>query len=265
MTRQDVLLIHGTWCNGENWGEFAKELESRGFVVHAPSLRHHAAPRQGQSQADAQRVGKVGLLDFVADLEQLVATMSTPPIVIGHSLGALYAQLLAARVPTSGVVLLGPAPAAGIHALYPSMIRLWGRYLPQWLAGKPMYPVSWTPWEQLICNRQPPEIQQSYYRSLCAESGTAYRQMALWFLDPKKSARVDFSAVRAPVLVVTGSKDRCTMPQIGRTTAKRYGQRGTYVELDGSDHMMTIGQYLPTTLAAIDTWLNTHSLVPEQA
>ncbi len=263
MTKQDVLLIHGTWCNGDNWGDFAKALEDRGFRVHAPNLRHHGAP--ASSATDAARVGSVGLLDFVADLEQLVATMPTRPIVVGHSLGALYAQLLAARVPSSGVILLGPAPAAGIYALYPSMIRLWGRYLPQALSGRPMKPVSLPIWQKMICNTQPPGLSRTYHRGLCAESGTAYRQMALWFLDPKRSSRVDFSGVTAPVLVITGSDDKCTAPQIGRATARKYGARGTCVELAGSDHMMTIGRYLPLTLETIDDWLETHCLAVHQA
>ena len=41
-----------------------------------------------------------------------------------------------------------------------------------------------------------------------------------------------------------------------RGTAKNYGKDGKYVELEGSDHMMTVGPYLPRTLEEIDTWLN---------
>ncbi|WP_409467302.1 alpha/beta hydrolase [Streptomyces sp. HC307] len=258
----NVLLIHGTWCNGDNWGEFATELERRGYVVHALTYRHHGAPDKTDVWANAQQVGKVGLLDYVADLAKLVETMDGPPIVIGHSVGALVAQLLAVRVRTAGVVLLGPAPTAGMFNLYPTMALLWGRYLPQWLGGKPMYPVSWKAWTTLICNTTAPDIQKSYYAKLCAESGTAYRQISLWYLDPRRNARVDFDAVDAPVLVITGSEDKCTVPRIGKVTAKKYGSRGTYVELACSDHMMTVGTFMPQTLAAIDTWARDNNLPP---
>ncbi|GAB3001291.1 hypothetical protein GCM10023080_078900 [Streptomyces pseudoechinosporeus] len=160
------------------------------------------------------------------------------------------------------MVLLGPAPAAGMWNAYPTMVRLWARYLPQWLSGKPMYPVSWKAWTTLICNKTAPDIQKSYYATLCAESGTAYRQMSLWYLDPRQNARVDFDAVDAPVLVITGSEDKCTVPRIGKVTSKKYGARGTYVELAGSDHMMTVGTFMPHTLAAIDTWAGDNALAP---
>ncbi len=260
MSKKHILLIHGTWCNGGNWGEFATEMALRGFTVHAPSYRHHGAPGQIDVWGSAQKVAKLGLLDYVEDLAALVDTLDSPPIVVGHSVGALLAQLLAARRPTKGLVLLGPAPTAGMFSLYPSCIRLWGRYLPQWILGKPMYPVSWGPWQQLICNAQPLDIQASYYATLCAESGTAYRQMVLWFLDPKRSARMDHAAVKAPVLVVGGSQDKCTPPGMCRATARKYGKRGTYVELAGSDHMMTVGRFMPATLEAMDRWMALHGL-----
>jgi hypothetical protein len=47
-------------------------------------------------------------------------------------------------------------------------------------------------------------------------------------------------------------------------TANKYGQRGTYVELEGSDHMMTCGPYLSNTLAVIDGWLTKNGLHPSQ-
>ncbi len=241
------------------------ELERRGFTVHAPTLRHHGHPREIDVWAEAQKVARLGLLDYVADLAELTAQMDSPPIVVGHSVGALLAQLLAARVPTKGQVLLGPAPAWGMWNAYPKMARIWMRYLPQWLAGKPMYPCSWETWVNHVCNSLPANITESYYSTLCAESGTAYRQMALWPLDPKRSAKVDYEAITSPVLVVAGSADEVTVPMTCRRTAEKYGDRGTYVELDGSDHMMTVGPYLEQTLAAIDVWLSEHDLAPNLA
>lgn len=263
MASNHILLIHGTWCNGNNWGEFAEQLRERGYTVHTPSLRHHSSTSASELMGNALRVSECGLLDYVADLKALVDTMDSPPIIVGHSIGALLAQLLAARVANRGVVLLGPAPAAGILGMYPSMIRLWIRYVPQWLLGTPMFPVSKGPWNTMICNTQPKEISEGYYQSLCAESGKAYFEMCLWYLDRKRAARVDFDAIQSPVLVVTGSEDKCTVPRIGRVTAKKYGSRSTYVELKGSDHMMTVGEFMPKTIAVIDEWATKHGLAPE--
>jgi len=79
MGKAHVLLIHGTWCNGGNWGEFATELQRRGFTVHSPTLRHHGGPG-ADLPGDAEKVAKVGLLDYVADPAELVETLDNPPI-----------------------------------------------------------------------------------------------------------------------------------------------------------------------------------------
>jgi len=211
---------------------------------------------------NAQKVAKVGLLDYVADLIELVDTMDSPPIIVGHSLGALLAQLVSERRPNAGVILLAPAPTSRMFALYPSNAYLWLRFLPQWLMQKPMYPCSWEAWVNLICNTQLREIQEFYYSTLCAESGTAYFQMVLWYLDPKKAARVNVDAITSPVLVVTGSEDKCADPRIARATARRYKHRSTYVELEGADHMLVFGRYMPETLAAIDLWVASNNIAP---
>lgn len=260
--QQDLLLIHGTWGNGDNWGDFGTELEDRGFRVHRPTYRFHGHPKKIDIWSNAQKIAKLGLLDYVADLQELVETMESPPIIVGHSLGALLAQLLAARVPNRGVILLGTAPASGVRFLprEPKPLLLWARYLPQWLGGKPMYPVSKTVWDRYVCNTTPREISDAFYDTLCAESGTAYRQMVLWFLDPQRQAKVDYAAVDAPVLIIAGSEDHCTRPRLGKVTARRFGDRATYVEIPESDHMMVAGPALPKTLVAIDKWLDSNQL-----
>merc|ERR1712000_301338 len=77
----NILLIHGTWCNGGNWGEFAAEFERRGYTVHTPSYRYHGKPGDIDIWGNAQKIAKLGLLDYVADLVDLVDTMDSPPMV----------------------------------------------------------------------------------------------------------------------------------------------------------------------------------------
>src|SRR5699024_3855234 len=110
--QQDVLLIHGTWGHGGEWDDLGAELIARGFTVDAPSLPHHGRPGEIDIWDAAQRVTRLGLLDYVDFLVDRVRRMDTPPIIMGHSLGGLLAQLVAARVEHRGLVLLAPAPAA---------------------------------------------------------------------------------------------------------------------------------------------------------
>ena len=40
-----VVLIHGTWFNGDVFGDARREFEARGYTVHTPTLRYHDLPR----------------------------------------------------------------------------------------------------------------------------------------------------------------------------------------------------------------------------
>lgn len=251
---QDVLLIHGTWGHGREWDEFGAELQQRGYRVHAPNYPQHGRPKDIDIWGSAERVTKLGLLDYVAALSDLAASMETPPIIVGHSVGGLLAQLVAARVPHRGVVLLAPAPAAGIFAFYPTQVFLWGSFVPTWILGRPMYPVAKKRWDKYVCNTVGQEFSDEFYGNLCVESGRAYREMVFWPFDRRRSSRVDFEKIDGHVLVVAGSEDKCCTPAMCTATASRYRGRAEYVEIAGSDHMMIGGPYIGATLKIFDDW-----------
>ena len=49
-----------------------------------------------------------------AEMAAFVGRFASPPILLGHSMGAVIAQLLAAEGQASALVLAAPAPRAGI-------------------------------------------------------------------------------------------------------------------------------------------------------
>jgi alpha-beta hydrolase superfamily lysophospholipase len=75
-------LYHGGWCYEEH---FVPWFRSRGYEAAAVTLRHH-----DQHHAPGLRV--TSLMDYVADVVAAAARMSSPPVVIGHSMGGFVAQ-----------------------------------------------------------------------------------------------------------------------------------------------------------------------------
>src|SRR5262245_3284353 len=88
-----AVLIHGAWSRGDQLRDARRAFEARGYTVHTPTLRHHELPlAEGGS-----KIASLSLLDYVDDLVVLVESLDEPPLIVGHSLGAYIAQLLAAR------------------------------------------------------------------------------------------------------------------------------------------------------------------------
>jgi len=254
--QKNVLFIHGTWENGTKaWEEMAPEMEKRGFCVHTPTLRHHELP----FLEGALKIANLSLLDYVEDLSRHLQELESPPLLVGCSMGGLLAQLVAARNPHVGVILLAPAPAYGMFPFYPSMMRIFFNHFVQggfW--HKALFP-EWETFRWGVVNEQSEDYALEFYKTLCTESGRAYAEMALWFFDAKRASHVDVNAINTPVLVFGGGKDRVVHPRIARLTAKRYNN-GSYIHLPKSDHMMMVGAELKNTMQHIEQWLAVNNL-----
>ncbi|PJE43122.1 MAG: alpha/beta hydrolase [Pseudomonas sp.] len=246
-----IVLIHGTWANDQIWRQMADEFRCRGFTVHTPVLRHHDLPLE----EGALLIGNVGLQDYVDDLCTFVQSLDSVPIIVGHSLGGLLAQLVAARCRHKALVLLAPGPIPPIFGAYPWALRIFARYFLRWgFWRKPLFPPNWKTWEKGIANRQPLIIQREHFSQLCADSGRVYFQMVFWFLDRNHAARLDPKEICAPVLVLCGEDDRTVNPRIARQTAALY-RNGRYVELPSCGHLLIVGRYVEAVMCHIDRWL----------
>jgi pimeloyl-ACP methyl ester carboxylesterase len=248
---KNVVLIHGSWSRGEQLAAARAAFEERGYTAHTPTLRHHELP----PQEGAMKIASLSLRDYTDDLVAFVNSLDSPPLLVGHSMGGLVAQLVAARTRQAGLVAACPAPAAGIVAATPTSVRI---TLPHLLRPRP-----WTkPWlhptfEQFrrwIANTQTEDIAREIYDGLVCESGRYVWELLVGALKLSKATTVDFAAVTTPVLVIGAECDRIVSSGIVRQTAARY-QHGSHVEIPRCDHMVFSGAALPVTMAHIDDWI----------
>ena len=251
----NIVLIHGTWCDGTVWGEFVDELEKLGLKVYTPTLRYHELPYKEVKE----KVARVSLDEFTDDIVELIETLDEPPIVLGHSLGGLLAQKVAMRTKVKGLVLMGTAPAAGIFAFYPSMVICFYKHFLRWGFWKKSMPPYKHAFYDYCMNNQDEADKEREFSKLVPESGFTYFQMALPFLDKQKGAYIDFEKVSEPVLVITGSEDKMVHPNIARATAKRY-ENATLNIIEGSDHMYEAPKYRRNTIEVIEEWLQNNKL-----
>jgi len=246
-----IILIHGTWDSAASWKYIKKDLEDLDLNLVTPSLRYHDLP---YDEAE-EKVGDISIMEYVDDIVAIVKNCEEPPLLLGHSLGCLIAQMVAERIAVKGMILLGPAPTADIFAFYPTMVRAFIPHFMQWgFWRKPMPPYKDVQYH-LAMQKQSPALKEEVYSKAVPESGLVYTQMSLPFLDPRRTTAVDFDKITCPVLIITGSNDKLTVPQIAKDTAKNYEEQATIIMIGDADHYYIAGKYKDQTVFHIKRWL----------
>jgi pimeloyl-ACP methyl ester carboxylesterase len=97
-----AVLIHGIMSDSRAWHRVTAELEQRGFRVLAVDLAGHGRSPRSRRYSPARWADDV--------VETLRPLLSAPPdLVMGHSLGALVASLVADRLAPRTAVYIDPA------------------------------------------------------------------------------------------------------------------------------------------------------------
>jgi pimeloyl-ACP methyl ester carboxylesterase len=93
---------HGAWCFREHW---MPEAAARGWPCYALSLRGHG----GSDGTDD--LGTTPLGRYEQDVLETIAQLHEAPVLIGHSMGGLITQRVAAREPrVRAAVLVASVP-----------------------------------------------------------------------------------------------------------------------------------------------------------
>lgn len=257
---ETIMMIHGMWGGGWCWENFQRFFEDKGYRCVAPTLRFHDRDATGLPDP---RLGTTSLVDYAEDLEHQIQQLQVLPILMGHSMGGLLAQILGSRGLAKALVLLTPAPPHGIMALKPSVIRSFWSGLTKWGFWRKPFRQTFDEAAFSMLNMMPPESRKTIFNTFVYESGRATSEIGFWFFDSKRAAGVDESKIRSPILVVGGAQDRITPVSVTRKVAEKYKGVSTYREFTDHAHWV-IGEPGWEAIAEfVAGWL--HQVVREPA
>lgn len=223
-------LGHGAWC-WENWVDAAVEA---GYPTHAVSLRGHAG------SAGRLRTATVG--DYVSDVLRTAATLTEPPVLVGHSMGGLVAQLALARSRFRAGVLVAPVPP---HPALGSLLSVARRHPSD--ALRMVAFMSLPLRASYLFERLDDDAARRHCDRTGPESPLAQYQLLL-------HRRPGRPAGGAPVLVLGTPEDRLVPIGDVRRTARRYGAR--LEEFPGTGHDLMLDEGWQEPFAAMDRWLS---------
>ncbi len=228
-----IVMIHGAFCGPWVFDAFRGPFEAAGHEVHTPALRHHE-----KGAKPSRALGMTSLIDYAHDLEKFIGTLDSSPILLGHSLGGLLAQMLAARGKARALVLLAPCPPWGI---LPSTLFEIASAHTMLFAGdfwnQPLKPEYWVAAANSLDHLSPAE-RHKVFSHFVPESGRATFEIMHWAWDARRAALVTARDVTCPILCLVGEHDKINPPSTVHRIAERYEGRAVYKELPRHSHWL---------------------------
>jgi pimeloyl-ACP methyl ester carboxylesterase len=245
------MMVHGMCCTGDVWANFRAFFEARGARVFTPTLRPDL--RQTIRQAPNRGLGELGFTDYVRQLEDEVRHITQEtgrrPVVIGHSMGGLLAQVLAERAAVDAAVFISPSAPAGVRDLTANLF---------WSGVALSHRLGLAPWaikssralvDRTVFNCIPAAERTAAYDAFVYESGRAFKDLGHWPVDEKR--------VRVPVLTIAASRDRLVPAKLVRLTAKKYAAAGgDFIEYREHGHWLYAEPGWQKPAADIHAWFD---------
>jgi pimeloyl-ACP methyl ester carboxylesterase len=212
-----IVMVHGAFVGGWSFERFEQPFRDAGYEVHAPDLRGHGADEP------ADEVIGVSMRDYLSDIVALCRQLPEPPILLGHSMGGLVAQMAARAANAQALVLLAPSPPWGLVSwtLEEAMASL-GAHLATLMSNGAIEPSQEIMRFMSLARMSAGEAEPILAR-LRPESALAVRETVCWWLDPFMTTSIGAGPLPMPGLVLTGQEDRVNPASVGREIAARIG------------------------------------------
>jgi pimeloyl-ACP methyl ester carboxylesterase len=227
-----ILFIHGGWVTRASWDPFISFFEARGYRCLAP-----AWPGKDRSveaiRTDPSPLAGLGIGEIVDHYDRIVRALDEPPILIGHSFGGLFVQLLLDRGLGTAGVAIDSAPPRGVFAFEPTSLLSLGRILLIPFGWRRV--VRWTFTEfryAFVHTMRLDEARALWEAQIVPDSGRPFFQSAFSAFDRSSPAQVDFANPdRPPLLLIAGEADRAIPPAVVRRTFRAYRASTARTEL----------------------------------
>jgi pimeloyl-ACP methyl ester carboxylesterase len=202
----------------------------------------------------------LGIGEIVDHYQRLIAGLPQPPILVGHSFGGLFVQLLLDRDVGAAGVAIDSAPPKGVFSFYPTAFRSLGRVLTTWRGWERVLRMPFTDFQYAFVNTMPGEQQRAAYdRHVVPETGRIFFQAAVATTSPRSPARVDFrNPTRPPLLLVAGGSDHIVPPQVNRSNYRKYRHSSavtSFREFPGRGHWTIAEEGWESVAGFIADWL----------
>ena len=219
-----IVLIHGFWVTPRSWEEWVPYYEAKGYRVIAPAYPGFDVEVEALN-ADPTPIVEVTVPAVLERLEGVMKELDTPPIIMGHSAGGVFTQLLLDRGYGASAVAINSAPTEGVPVVPLTQIKSTFPVLKNPANRKRAVGFTHEQWHYAFTNGFSEERSRELYeRYHIPASGGILFDSVLANVQPGHQATwVNYkNDERAPLLFISGSEDHLMPPKVQQSNAKHY-------------------------------------------
>jgi pimeloyl-ACP methyl ester carboxylesterase len=227
-----IVLIHGLWMTALCWENWIRHYNVQGCRVIASSWPGMDVD-MAELRRDPSSIAFLGVSDIVTHYEDIIKELEEPPIIIGHSFGALIAQILLDRGYGAAGVAIATAPAKGIFLLPFSTLRACFPALRNPSNNHRAVPLTPRQFHYAFTNTlTATESRFVYERYAVPGPAHVLFEAAFANFQPHAATRINFqNPNRPPLLLVAGEKDHISPPSLVRATHRLYRKSVAVTEM----------------------------------
>jgi pimeloyl-ACP methyl ester carboxylesterase len=208
----------------------------------------------------ADDLAGLGVEEIVDHYTGLIRALEQPPVLIGHSYGGLFVELLLDRGLGRAGVAMSPAPPKGILKLPFSTLKSASPALAHPSTRHGIVTLSPEEFTYAFVNTFSPEdAAAAYERYAVPETGQIFYEagFANFHLHPPTEVHFE-NGDRAPLLIVGADKDHTVPASLSKAQFKHYegsSAKTDYLEFAGRPHLHMAAPDWQEVAEAIDGWL----------
>jgi alpha-beta hydrolase superfamily lysophospholipase len=219
-----IVLIHGFWVTPRSWEHWVEHYENRGFKVLAPAYPGFEVEVEALN-ADTSPIEALTVPAIIGKLESVVGQLDKPPVLMGHSAGGAFMQILLDHGFGAAGVAINSAPTEGVLVVPFSQIKSTFPVLRNPANHHRAVGYTHEQWHYVFTNTFTEDESRALYRRYhIPASGRILWEASLANLLPgHQDTWVNYhSDDRAPLLFISGAEDHLMPPSIQRSNARHY-------------------------------------------
>jgi alpha-beta hydrolase superfamily lysophospholipase len=241
-----IVLIHGLWMTALSWENWVERYSRRGYEVLAPPWPGMDVDVE-RLRGDTSAIETLGIGEILDSYEASIRDLDSQPIIMGHSFGGAFTEILLDRGLGAAGVAIDAAAVRGITKLPFSTLKSGFPILKNPANKHHAVQLTLEEFQYAFTNTMSEEESKAAYERYAVPGpGRVLWEGAFANFNPRTPLRLDFTNEdRAPLLLIAGGSDHVVPAAVDLQAARRFERKSQavteYKEFPGRSHF-TVGQ-----------------------